>query len=71
MSSNYALVIDEIKRVREEQELSSAQYCNKLIFSDVIVHMETKFKDGHRKPSQIVEYNFLSQAYNYVASFFY
>jgi hypothetical protein len=33
--------------------------------------METKFKEGHRKPSQIVEYNFLSQAYNYVASFFY
>ena len=71
MSSNYALVIDEIKRVKEEQELASAQYCNKLIYSDVIIHMEQKFKEGNRKPSQIVEYNFLSQAYNYVASFFY
>jgi len=71
MSSNYALVIDEIKRVKEEQELASAQYCNKLIFSDVIVHMETKFKEGHRKPSQIVDDSYITSAYNYVASFFY
>ncbi len=71
MSSNYALVVDELKRLKEEKEIASAQYCNKLIFSDVIVHMETKFKEGHRKPSQIAEDSYFAQAYNYVASFFY
>lgn len=71
MSSNYALVIDEIKRVKEEQELASAQYCNKLIFSDVIIHMESKFKQGYRKPSQIVDDSYITSAYKYIASFFF
>ena len=71
MSSNYALVVDEIKRVKEEQELASAQYCNKLIFSDVIIHMEQKFKEGNRKPSQIVDDGYITSAFKYIASFFY
>lgn len=71
MSSNYALVVDEIKRLKEESELASEQYCNKLIFSDVIVHMEKKFSEGNRKPSQIAEDSYITSAYKYIASFFY
>lgn len=71
MSSNFALVIDEIKRLRDESELNQAQYETKLIFSDVIVHMEQKFKQGYRKPSQIVEDGYITSAYKYIRSFFY
>ena len=71
MSGNYALVVDELKRLKEEKEIASAQYCNRLIFSDVIVHMESKFNTGHCKPSEIVENGYITQVYNYISSFFF
>jgi hypothetical protein len=71
MSSNYCLVVDEIKRLRDESELIQAQYESKLIFSDVIVHMNKKFSTGNHKPSEIVENDsYFTQAYNYLTSFF-
>lgn len=69
--SNYCLVVDELKRLKQEQELASAQYCNKLIYSDVIIHMEQKFKEGNRKPSQISEDSYITSAYKYISSFFF
>jgi hypothetical protein len=68
---NYALVVEEISRLRKEQELEQAQYETKLIFSDVIVHMNKKFSAGNRKPSEILEDSYITSAYKYISSFFY
>lgn len=71
MSSNYALVIDEIKRLKQESELASFQYCNKLLFNQTMDELEKKFNEGLRKPSEIVDDSYLTSAYKYIRSFFY
>jgi hypothetical protein len=71
MSSNFALVLDEIIRLKEEQDTEQAQYCNKLLFNQTMDELETKFNEGQRTPSQIADDSYLTSAYKYIRSFFY